>query len=66
MTKVTIEMPYGWNWLLQFQLKKAMRRDWEESIFMAKNHKLDEVYFEERIDKTADILLQLNAQLGSI
>lgn len=66
MTKVTIEMPYEWDWLLQYQLKNAMRRDWEASIFMAKRHKLDEVYFADRIDKTADILLQLNAQKGYI
>ena len=55
-------MPREWRFILAVQLRKAMRRDWENSLFMAKMHKLDDVYFADEIDQTADILLQLMEQ----
>lgn len=63
MTTITITMPTEWDFMLANQLRKAMRRDWEDSIFMAKRQKLDDVYFADRIDRTADILLQVMAQI---
>lgn len=56
-------MPREWDFILANQLKKAMRRDWEDSLFMATRQKLDDVYFADRIDRTADILLQVMAQI---
>ncbi|MCR3569389.1 hypothetical protein K0B57_22695 [Salmonella enterica subsp. enterica serovar Montevideo] len=63
MTTITIQMPTEWDFILANQLRNSMRRDWEDSLFMAKRQKLDEVYFADRIDRTADILLQVMAQI---
>lgn len=62
MTQITINMPREWDWMLESQLRKAIRRDWEDSVWMAKHTEQDEVYFADRIDHTADILLQVMAQ----
>lgn len=59
MRKVTLEIPYQWNWLLYHQLKRSIQKDWEESLFMAMQIPSDEVYFADKIDQTADIMLQL-------
>ena len=56
-------MPREWDFILANQLRKAMRRDWEDSLFMAKMRKLDDVYYKDRIDRTADILLQVMEQI---
>ena len=59
MSKITLEVPYTWDWLLYYQLKKSIQRDWKDSLFMATRDSFDDVYFAERIDQTADIMLQL-------
>lgn len=56
-------MPREWDFILENQLRKAIREDWKASLFMATRMELDEVYFADRIDQTADILLQVMAQI---
>lgn len=62
MSTITLEVPYAWDWLLYYQLKRSIQRDWKESLFMATRDSLDDVYFADRIDQTADIMLQLRNQ----
>lgn len=59
MRKISLEIPYQWQWLLYHQLKRSIQKDWKESLFMAVQIPSDEVYFADKIDQTADIMLQL-------
>lgn len=59
MSKITLEVPYAWDWLLYQHLQKCIIKDWEESLFMASRYPSDDVYYADRIDQTADIMLQL-------
>lgn len=59
MSKISLEIPYQWDWLLYHQLKRSIQKDWEESLFMAVRIPSDDVYYADKIDQTADIMLQL-------
>ena len=62
MKKIILEVPYVWDWLLYQQLQRSIQHDWKESLFMASRLKFDEVYYADRIDRIADIMLQLREQ----
>lgn len=59
MSKIILEIPYQWEWLLYHQLKRSIQKDWEESLMMAALIPFDDVYYANKIDQTADIMLQL-------
>lgn len=65
-TKIVIEMPFVRDFMLQRQIQKAMRKDWEDSIMVAKSpyYDGDSPLFAELIDQSADILLQIINQIG--
>lgn len=62
MKQIILEVPYTWDWLLYQQLQRCIQQDWEDSLFMATRMELDQVYYADRIDRTADMLLQLRNQ----
>lgn len=76
-TKFAIELPYVMDFCLKHALQKAMRKYWEESLMMASspyykslkmasshyyNQNTDEIYWQENIDITADMILQIMKQ----
>lgn len=62
MRQIILEVPYEWDFLLYMQIKQMMRHDWEDSLFMASRGFTIDVYYRDRIDQMADILLQLRKQ----
>lgn len=65
-TRIVIEMPFTTDFVLQMQLQKAMRKNWEQIHTLVKcpYYNAEIATFEELIDATADILLQIIKQIG--
>lgn len=62
MRQIILEVPREWDFLLYARIKEAMKNDWKSSLFMATRGYTDDVYYKDRIDQMADILLQLRKQ----
>lgn len=58
MKTISIKVPETWDWLLLANLQKVMRELWKENILMI-NRGYGEDFWADRIDNTADIMLQL-------
>lgn len=66
MTNYTIEINWVTDFYLENALKKVMRDSWKDSLFMSDQGYNKDVFYKERIDAIADILLQItNCKYGN-